>query len=81
MLFCQDVAIPGRLLSTVVQLILIKFFRRPEVLEQYAVLSGQYYRLCEELRDELHHIVLFPESLPPDANHSVFLDYILLKLV
>lgn len=40
----------------------------PEVLEQYAVLSAHYSRLCDDLHAALFHYVLFPEQLPPDVT-------------
>jgi hypothetical protein len=43
-------------------------FFRPEVLEQYAVLSTHYFRLCDELNEALFHFVLFPRQLPQDVT-------------
>jgi len=40
----------------------------PEKLEQYAVLSTHYFRLCDELHEALYHFVLFPEQLPQDVT-------------
>lgn len=44
------------------------FACRPEVLEQYAVLSTHYFRLCDELNEALFHFVLFPRQLPQDVT-------------
>lgn len=38
------------------------------MLEQYAVLSTHYNRLCDELSDALNHFVLFPRQLPADVT-------------
>ncbi len=49
---------------------------RPEVLEQFAVLSGQLMSLNESLRPMLHHFVIHPQLIDPTLPNQSKLPHI-----